>query len=113
MHPTESAPLWLACRARLLALCLAAWRGAAAEPLAGVGAMEFDIPAGPLGQTLLAIGRHTGTMVSFKPGVIGQHQAPAIQGRFTPQQALELALGATGLSYQMTPSGVVTVVIKD
>lgn len=111
MHPTESTHPWLAGRARILAICLAAWRGAAAQPLAG--AIEFGIPAGPLGQTLLTIGRSTGTMVSFKPGVVGEYQAPAIQGRFTWQQALELALAATGLTYQMTPSGVVTVVIRD
>jgi hypothetical protein len=114
MHPTESAPSWLARRTRLLVLGVAAWRGgAAAEPPADAGVMEFDIPAGPLGQTLLAIARRTGTLVSFKPGVISPHQAPAIQGRFKPKQALDLALGATGLSYQMTPSGVVTVVIRE
>ena len=111
MPTTEPAPAWLGCRARLLAFFLAAWRGAAAEPLAGgAHAMEFDIPAGPLGQTLLAIARRTGTLVSFKPGVIGPYQAPAIQGRFTPQQALALALLSSGLSFQITPSGVVTVV---
>jgi hypothetical protein len=113
MHPTESVPPWPASRARLLAFFLAAWRGAAAEPQASAGVMEFDIPAGPLGQSLLAIARRTGTLVSFKPGVIGPYQAPAIQGRFTPQQALELALGTSGLSYQMTPSGVATIVIRE
>ena len=109
MHKTASTLTRRACRSRIVALCLAAWRGGAvAEPLAD--RLDFDIPAGPLGSTLLAIARRAGTLVSFKPGIVDPHQAPAIRGRLTLQQALELALDATGLAFQMTPSGVVTVV---
>ena len=108
MRNTESAHPWQARGARILGLCLAAWRSAAAEPQADT--LEFDIPAGPLGSTLLGIARRTDTLVSFKPAVVGQHEAPAIRGRFTLQQALRLALESSGLSFQMTPSGVVTVV---
>lgn len=107
MPKTASLPSWTA--SRLLALCLAAWRGAgAAEPQAE--SLDFDIPAGPLGSTLLAIGRLSGALVSFKPGIVDPHQAPAVRGRLTLKQALELALDSTGLAFQMTPSGVVTVV---
>lgn len=108
MHKTTALPSRLARRA--LALCLAAWRGATAATDLPGDALDFDIPAGPLGSTLLAIARRTGTLVSFKPGVVDPHQAPAVRGRLTLQQALELALDSTGLAFQMTPSGVVTVV---
>ena len=112
MHTTPLAHPRQARRARFLGLCLAAWRSvAAAGPQADkVDLVEFDLPAGPLGATLLGIGRSAGTLVSFKPGLVGQHQAPALQGRFTLQQALKLALESSGLSFQITPSGVVTVV---
>jgi hypothetical protein len=112
MHKTALIPQrpgWLARSRQLLALCLAAARGAAAaDPQADL--LDFDIPAGPLGSTLLAIARRTGTLVSFKPGIVDPHQAPAVRGRLTLQQALERALAATGLAFQVTPSGVVTVV---
>jgi len=81
---------------------------AAADALTGL--VEFNIPAGPLGTSLLAIARCAGTLVSFKPQLVSTYQAPAIRGRFTLQEALKLALGTSGLSFQMTPSGVVTIV---
>lgn len=110
MHIIPSAHPRQARRARFLSLCLAAWhRVAPAEPQADM-VVEFDLPAGPLGATLLGIGRSSGTLVSFKPGLVGQHLAPALQGRFTLQQALKLALESSGLTFQITPSGVVTVV---
>jgi hypothetical protein len=110
MHNTPSAHPRRARRARFLGLCLAAWRGsvAAAGPQADM--VELDLPAGPLGATLVGIGRSAGALVSFKPGLVGPHQAPALHGRFTLQQALRLALGSSGLAFQITPSGVVTVV---
>lgn len=110
MHTTPWAHPRQAWRGRFLGLCLAAWqRVASAGPQPDM-VVEFDLPAGPLGTTLLGIGRSAGTLVSFKPGLVGQRQAPALQGRFTLQQALKLALESSGLSFQITPSGVVTVV---
>lgn len=109
MHTPPSVHPPQARRARFLGLCLAAWRSvAAAGPQADL--VELDLPAGPLGATLLGIGRSSGALVSFKPGLVSQHQAPPLHGRFTLQQALELALESSGLSFQITPSGVVTVV---
>ena len=110
MNITRSVPPWQARRARFLGLWLAAWhRKAAAGPQADI-VVEFDLPAGPLGATLLGIGHSAGTLVSFKPRLVEQYQAPALQGRFTLQQALKLALASSSLSFQITPSGVVTVV---
>ena len=109
MPKTASLPSWPAGRSRLLALCLAAWRGAGAtEPQSDLH--DFDIAAGPLESTLLAIGRLCGAMVSFKPRIVDPHRAPAVQGRYTLKQALLVALAPSGLSFQITPSGVVTIV---
>lgn len=111
MPKTASRPSWAAGRRRLLtlALGLAAWRGSgAAEPQADL--VDYDLQAGPLAATLLAIGRLSGAMVSFKPRIVGPHEAPAVRGRFTLKQALALALQPSGLSARITPSGVVTIV---
>jgi len=99
-------------RPSLLALSLTAWRSSAAaqEPSLGTMNLDLDLPAGPLAAALLGIGRSAGVLVSFKPGLVGPHQAPALHGRYTLQQALALALLSSGLSFQITPSGVVTVV---
>jgi hypothetical protein len=97
-------------RACVLSLPLSAWRKVAAQEPPPSGPTEFDIPAGPLDATLLAIGRSTGTLVSFKPTIVATHQSQAIRGRFTVKQALALALQSSGLSFHITPSGVVTVV---
>ena len=109
MHKTVSTPLRPLRRPSLLALCLAAWRGAAAQDTS-LDTMELALPAGPLAAALLGIGRSAGVLVSFKPALVGPHQAPALQGRYTLPQALTLALAPSGLSFQITASGVVTVV---
>ncbi len=111
MHKTAYTPMRPWRRPSLLALCLAAWRGAGAqEPAPGTMDLELDLPAGPLAAALLGIGRSAGVLVSFQPVLVGPHQAPALQGRYTLKQALALALLSSGLSFQITPSGVVTVV---
>ncbi|HET7866983.1 MAG TPA: STN domain-containing protein [Burkholderiaceae bacterium] len=107
MPKTASLPSRAA--SHLLILGLAALRGAGAEePPADLH--DFDIPAGPLGSTLLAIGRNAGALVSFRPRIVDTHKAPAVRGRYTLKQALQMALEPSGLTFQITPSGVVTIV---
>jgi iron complex outermembrane recepter protein len=71
--------------------------------------IEFDIPAGPLGTTLLEIARCAERIVSFPPGVAEPYMAPAIRGRLTVSQALSLATASSGLRFSITPAGAVTV----
>ena len=66
------------------ALCLVAF----SAPAAPQDELEFDIPAGPLGTTLLEIARRAERIVSFPPSVVERYTAPAIRGRLTVQQAL-------------------------
>lgn len=106
MPKIASLPSWAA--GLQLILGVAALPGAdAGEPPADQH--DFDIPAGPLGSTLLAIGRNAGAMVSFRPRIVDPHKAPPVRGRYTLQQALLLALEPSGLTFQITPSGVVTI----
>ncbi len=71
--------------------------------------LEFDLQAGPLGNTLLAIARQAGMVISFKPALVEPHVAPAIRGRLTLKQALVLATQNAGLVVAVTPVGAVTV----
>ena len=74
------------------------------EPLA------FNIPSGPLSNTLIEIGRRSGIIVSFSPGIVQGQTAAAVQGLLTPMQAFARALGLSGLALDVTESGTVTVV---
>lgn len=104
LHPT---PARLAKLAFVLTVPLwACWAASATQPQEE---LEFDLPAGPLGATLIEIGRITGTIVSFQPSVTAPHTAPAIRGRYTLRQVLELATQASGLAVDVTTGGAATV----
>ncbi|MBD1599747.1 TonB-dependent receptor domain-containing protein [Pseudomonas typographi] len=60
-------------------------------------AQPFDIAAGPLDRTLLGISRQTGVPISFQQSLVDGHQAPAIHGTLSREQALTLALQGSGL----------------
>lgn len=70
-------------------------------------ASSFDIPAGPLDQTLLSITRQGGQPISFDQSLVAGYQAPAIKGELTQQQALQLALEGTHLREQQQQGGIV------
>jgi len=71
--------------------------------------LEFDLQGGPLSNTLLAIARQAGTVISFKPALVDPHVAPPIRGRFTLERALALATQAAGLTVERTSGGTMTV----
>jgi iron complex outermembrane recepter protein len=106
MPPAQPAPARLARLAVVLTVPLWAWAAAALQPQEE---MEFDLPAAPLGTTLIEIGRITGVIVSFKPSLTAPHAAPAIRGRYTLRRALELATQASGLAVDVTDGGAATV----
>lgn len=75
-------------------------------------ALEFDLEGGPLGNTLLQIGRTSGSLVSFSPALVERRMAPPIRGRFTLAEALALATRDSGLVVEITPAGAATVVAQ-
>ena len=88
-----------------LALCAAtgsAWAQtapAAAEPL------EWSQPAQPLGSALTALALRTGMTVGVDAEMVRGKQAAALNGRYTPEQALKQLLDGSGLEVVRSPSG--------
>ncbi len=71
--------------------------------------VAFDIPAQPLPQALTAFGRQSGLQVAFDPAAAAGKMSVALNGLMAMEQALRVLLGGTGLSYQFTSAGAVTI----
>ncbi|WP_109126477.1 TonB-dependent siderophore receptor [Dyella sp. C11] len=74
------------------------------------GRLSFDLPAGPLGTTLLRIASRSGHLISIDPAVVQDKQSPAVRGSYTGEQAAELALANSGLSIATTTGNAWTLV---
>ncbi len=65
----------------------------------------FDLPAQPLGRSLLAVGSEAAVTVTFDSDVIQGHRAPALKGRYTVWQALHHLVAKTGLVVRTNQRG--------
>ncbi|MCF7749671.1 TonB-dependent receptor [Bacillus subtilis subsp. subtilis] len=72
-------------------------------------AHDYQIEAGPLGNTLTRIAAEAGHPLSIDPAQVQGRQSPAIRGRMTLQQAAAQALQGSGLALASTASGALTV----
>lgn len=78
--------------------------------LAQAGAARaYDIPAQTLGATLTRIGQESGESISIDSELVRGLPAPAIQGRYTTEQAAQQALAHSGLQLARTGNGTLTV----
>lgn len=84
--------------------------GAAAPQAAG---QAFQLPAGPLGSTLLQIAQASGQAISVDPELVRGIQAPAIQGNLTAAEAVQRALAGTDLQLVRTENGTLTLKRKE
>lgn len=66
---------------------------------------RFDLPAGPLGETLSRISREGGHTLSVSPALLEGKRAAAVRGNFTAEQAARQALTGTGLGLGSTRGG--------
>lgn len=71
--------------------------------------VEWRQPAQPLGSALTALAVHTGLLVGVDAEVVRGKQAPAIEGRYTPRQALLMLLEGSGLEAVRGSAGGYTV----
>lgn len=72
-------------------------------------AAQFNVPAGSLDQTLLAIGQQSGRTISFDPALAKAYRVPAVTGRLSTEQAIAQALRNTDLRLGITSNGTLTV----
>lgn len=70
---------------------------------------EFNIPAKDLDQALKAFGDRSNTQVLFTKAVVQGRKSPALRGRYTSAEALNLLLKGSELNYQRTASNVVLI----
>jgi len=70
--------------------------------------INFTIPAAPLADALLQFSEISGVKVFFSSQLTDRLRANAVQGRYTPQQALHKLLDGSGLAAKSTGDGTVT-----
>lgn len=79
---------WLAAMA-----CVAS----AQEGVAVPAAQSFEIPAGPLGDTLLAVGRASGAVIAFDPALTQGRNSAGLHGVLSREEAVRRVLEGSGL----------------
>lgn len=67
------------------------------------GTLAFNFAAQPLDAALTRFASITGWEVGFVGNLANRRTAPALQGRFTPAQALQRLLHNSGLGYEIGP----------
>ncbi|TBV09646.1 TonB-dependent siderophore receptor [Stutzerimonas kirkiae] len=75
--------------------------------------VQFDLPAGPLDASLTAIARQSGRGIVFSAPLTRGLSAPALQGRYSAEQAIDKLLGGSPLRLHITPSGTLSVGPRD
>ncbi|MFP5435879.1 MAG: STN domain-containing protein, partial [Alphaproteobacteria bacterium] len=69
--------------------------------------MAIDLPAQPLGSSLKALALQSRSTILADADVIGDHPAPAIQGRFTVEDTLRRLIQGVGLTFDRVDGGYV------
>ncbi|KAG1185030.1 hypothetical protein G6F35_014963 [Rhizopus arrhizus] len=71
--------------------------------------MELHLPAGPLQASLNTLARQSGIQLLFAADSVSGRTAPALDGRYTPRDALQRLLAGQGLALQERSPGVFVV----
>jgi hypothetical protein len=89
---------------RLVLFASAAGTGAAgaqeSTPVPEVQKIEFHLAQQPVGQALTALGQQSGLTVVMESSLARDVMAPAVEGRYTPAEAVRQILAPTGLRAQ-------------
>ena len=95
-----------------LALIAAAPIAMAQEERESATAQGLTLPAGPLGDTLLAINEAFGVPVIASEDVVEGKTSPSISGARTADEALQQALEGTGLTANQSPNGAYVIALQ-
>ncbi|MFK0035481.1 TonB-dependent siderophore receptor [Pseudomonas monteilii] len=87
-------------RSRQLRLSLLASSLLIAMSAQGREKVNVDLPAAPLGEAINALAQQSSVQVIFASDLGAGRNAPAVKGRFTPEQALQTLLKDSGLQVQ-------------
>jgi outer membrane receptor protein involved in Fe transport len=68
---------------------------------------EFHLPAQALGPALRAIAHASGLQIMMPADAVEGHQAPPLEGHYTPEQAIERLLAGSGLSATVSDGTVI------
>ena len=91
------------------AILLGAATAASAQTTHDQRTHEFNIPAESLGQALKDFGATSNTQILFDPVLVSGLASPALKGRHSDGEALDLLLQATQLTWHTTDAGVVLI----
>lgn len=104
-------------RRSTLSIALSALLGAtlpmaapAALAQASAEARTYVIASQPLGSALNRLAEAGGLQILVPPALVRDRTAPALNGRYTTEQALRALLAGSGLDYRTTSGGVITIV---
>lgn len=90
----------------LLAPLASAGAQTAAAPASQAAATQrYELPAGPLAETLQAIARLSGKRIDADRDAVAKARAPVVSGTLTVNQAVAQALAGTGLAVRELDSG--------
>lgn len=93
-----------------------AWADGAGVPMAETllaqanDTFTFDLPAKPLAQALIDVGRITGLSILYTQEDTNALTSPVLAGKMTAEQALRTVLAGSGYSYRFTNARTVTLV---
>jgi hypothetical protein len=87
------------------ALLIAALITASPAPAQSTAPVAYDLPAQPLGDALLALGRQAGLEISFPPAAVAGKTSPPLQGEYSPLLALNHLLAGSGLALRADGPG--------
>lgn len=97
------------CRFTAGLLAASAATGVTAPPAAAqtLAAIDFDQPAQDLPAALRAVALSSGTSIIAPAELVGDRQAPALEGRFSVDQAVAQLLAGTGLEAVRSGNGLI------
>ena len=87
-------------RSRQLRLSLLASSLLIAMSAQGRERVNVDLPAAPLGEAINALAQQSSVQIIFASDLGAGQNAPAVKGRFTPEEALQTLLKNSGLQVQ-------------
>ena len=72
----------------------------------------YHLKSAPLDQALIRIARESKVRISYDPSLVKSVSSAAVEGRFTPEQAISQALSGTNFTLTDTGNGALTIAVK-